>query len=95
MTSTATRRRKSSSNSQHRSVPDHTSLNHTRNLTRTQQHTSGNEQAEKDAGKETDEKLKEIKSIGDKEGHTVVENLLRAVTDVKPQVPDRVEQPVA
>ncbi|KAG2168243.1 hypothetical protein D6D19_06046 [Aureobasidium pullulans] len=59
------------------------------------QHTSGNEQAEKDAGKETDEKLKEIKSIGDKEGHTVVENLLRAVTDVKPQVPDRVEQPVA
>ncbi|THZ63926.1 hypothetical protein D6C86_02822 [Aureobasidium pullulans] len=63
--------------------------------TQTQQHTSGNEQAEKDAGKETDEKLKEIKSIGDKEGHTVVENLLRAVTDVKPQVPDRVEQPVA
>ncbi|CAD0086280.1 unnamed protein product [Aureobasidium mustum] len=59
------------------------------------QHTSGNEQAEKDASKDTDEKLKEIKSIGDKEGSTVVENLLRAVTDVKPQVPDRVEQPVA
>lgn len=95
MTSTATRRRKSSSNSQHRSVLEQASLNHTRNLTENQQHTSGNEQAEKDAGKETDEKLKEIKSIGDKEGHTVVENLLRAVTDVKPQVPDRVEQPVA
>ncbi|KEQ93827.1 hypothetical protein AUEXF2481DRAFT_307263 [Aureobasidium subglaciale EXF-2481] len=59
------------------------------------QHTSGNEQAEKDASKDTDEKLKEIKSIGDKEGSTVVENLLRAVTDVKPQVPDRIEQPVA
>ncbi|KAI4724609.1 hypothetical protein E4T49_07686 [Aureobasidium sp. EXF-10728] len=59
------------------------------------QHTSGNEQAEKDASKDTDEKLKEIKSIGDKEGSTVVDNLLRAVTDVKPQVPDRVEQPVA
>ncbi|KAI5209430.1 hypothetical protein E4T39_00876 [Aureobasidium subglaciale] len=59
------------------------------------QHTSGNEQAEKDASKDTDEKLKEIKSIGDKEGSTVVENLLRAVADVKPQVPDRVEQPVA
>lgn len=95
MTSTATRRRKSSSNSQHRSVLEQALLNHRRNLTQTQQHTSGNDQAEKDAGKETDEKLKEIKSIGDKEGHTVVENLLRAVTDVKPQVPDRVEQPVA
>ncbi|KAG9576325.1 hypothetical protein KCU97_g13788, partial [Aureobasidium melanogenum] len=59
------------------------------------QHTSGNEQAEKDATKDTDEKLKEIKSIGDKEGPTVIENLLRAVTDVKPQVPEKVEQPVA
>ncbi|KAH0388855.1 hypothetical protein E4T50_01554 [Aureobasidium sp. EXF-12298] len=59
------------------------------------QHTSGNEQAEKDATKDTDEKLKEIKSIGDKEGPTVIENLLRAVTDVKPQVPEKLEQPVA
>ncbi|KAG9966668.1 hypothetical protein KCU61_g353, partial [Aureobasidium melanogenum] len=58
------------------------------------QHTSGNEQAEKDATKDTDEKLKEIKSIGDKEGPTVIENLLRAVTDVKPQVPEKVEQPL-
>ena len=92
--STATRRRKSSSNSQHRCVSNQ-SYNHPRHLTFALQHTSGNEQAEKDASKDTDEKLKEIKSIGDKEGSTVVENLLRAVTDVKPQVPDRVEQPVA
>lgn len=60
-----------------------------------QQHTSGNKQAEKDADADTEEKLKEIKKIGEKDGNKVVENLLRAVTDVKPQIPDRVEQSVA
>jgi len=59
------------------------------------QHTSGNDQAEKDAGADVDEKLKDIKSIGDDKGPIVIDNLLRAVSDVKPVVPDRVEQPVA
>jgi V-type H+-transporting ATPase subunit G len=50
---------------------------------------SGNDKAQEDANKETDEKLKEIKEIGEKEGDQVVEDLLRAITDVKPQFIDR------
>ena len=59
------------------------------------QHSSGNEKAEKDAEKDTDAKLKEIKQIGDKSGKNVIDQLLRAVSDVQPVAPDRVEQPVA
>jgi len=58
------------------------------------QHTSGNKQAEQDADKESDEKLKEIKDIGGNTGSKVIEDLLKAVTDVRPEVPDRIEQPV-
>ncbi|KAL1296588.1 hypothetical protein AAFC00_000084 [Neodothiora populina] len=58
------------------------------------EHTSGNKKAEEDAEKENEEKLKEIKEIGGKQGQKVVEDLLKAVTDVKPIVPDRVAQPV-
>lgn len=61
----------------------------------TSQQTGGNAQAEKDADKDTEGKLKDIKKLGDKEGKKVVEDLLKAVTDVKPIVPDRVEQPVS
>ena len=57
------------------------------------QHTSGNKQAEEQAEKDTDEKLEEIKQIGQKTGPKVVDDLLKAVVDVKPIVPDRVEQP--
>jgi V-type H+-transporting ATPase subunit G len=57
------------------------------------QHTSGNKKAEEDAEKETQQKLEEIKGIGKKTGPKVVDDLLKAVLDVKPQVPDRVEQP--
>lgn len=53
------------------------------------QQSSGNKKAEDDANDETEEKIKEIKSIGDKGGDQVVDDLLKAVTDVKPQVPDR------
>ncbi|KAF7846385.1 hypothetical protein BT93_L4476 [Corymbia citriodora subsp. variegata] len=59
------------------------------------EHSSGNEQAEKDADKDTEEKVKEIKSIGDDKGPKVVEDLLNAVVDVKPVVPDRTEQPLS
>jgi V-type H+-transporting ATPase subunit G len=58
-------------------------------------HSSGNKQAEEQAEKDTQQKLDEIKQIGQKTGPTVVEDLLKAVTDVRPQVPDRVQQPVA
>ncbi|PPJ60229.1 hypothetical protein CBER1_08842 [Cercospora berteroae] len=59
------------------------------------QHTSGNKKAEEDADKETNQKLDEIKGIGKKTGPKVVEDLLKAVMDVQPQVPTRVDQPVA
>ncbi|KAI9682825.1 MAG: H(+)-transporting V1 sector ATPase subunit G [Bathelium mastoideum] len=55
------------------------------------EHSSGNQKAEEDANKDTEEKINEIKGIGDKEGKKVVEDLLKAVFDVKPEVPDRID----
>lgn len=60
-----------------------------------EQHTSGNEKASQDADKDTEGQLAEIKKIGDKTGNKVIEDLLRAVMEVKPIVPDRIEQPIA
>ncbi len=53
------------------------------------QHTSGNKKAEEDADKETENRIREIKEAGDKNGDEVVESLLRAVIDAKPEVPKR------
>lgn len=53
------------------------------------QHSSGNKKAEEEADKATDVKLKEIKDIGGKSGSKVVDQLLTAVTDVKPQPPSK------
>jgi len=39
--------------------------------------------------------VKSIKEAGGKKGDRVVEDLLRVVTDVKPEVPDRVHAPPA
>ncbi|KAF2017842.1 vacuolar ATPase-like protein [Aaosphaeria arxii CBS 175.79] len=49
------------------------------------EHTSGNKKAEEDANKETDEKIKEIEGIGKKSGPKVVEQLINAVTNAKPE----------
>lgn len=57
------------------------------------QQTSGNKEAEEDASKDADEQLKQIKEAGGKTGDKVVEDLLRVVTDVRPEVPDRVTAP--
>ncbi|CAK3752659.1 V-type proton ATPase subunit G [Lecanosticta acicola] len=57
------------------------------------QHTSGNQKAEEDAEKDTQQKLDEIKQIGQKTGPKVVDDLIKAVMTVDPQVPDRAEQP--
>jgi V-type H+-transporting ATPase subunit G len=54
------------------------------------QHTSGNKKAEEDAKKETDNLLVEIRRVGETGGNKVVDDLLRIVTDVKPQVPSQV-----
>jgi V-type H+-transporting ATPase subunit G len=51
------------------------------------QHSSGNQKAEDDAKKDTDGKVKEIDQIGSKSGSKVVEQLITAVTDAKPQPP--------
>ncbi|SMR43990.1 unnamed protein product [Zymoseptoria tritici ST99CH_3D1] len=59
------------------------------------QHTSGNEKAEQDANKDTEKQLNEIKQIGSKTGPKVVDDLLKAVMEPHPEVPDRAEQPVA
>ncbi|KAF4302264.1 vacuolar ATPase [Botryosphaeria dothidea] len=53
------------------------------------EHSSGNKKAEEEADKATDVKLKEIKDIGGKSGSKVVDQLLTAVTDVKPQPPSK------
>ncbi|KAI6712619.1 hypothetical protein JHW43_004847 [Diplocarpon mali] len=57
------------------------------------EHTSGNKKAEEDAGKDAETKMKEIKSAGKKGQDPVIKDLLKAVFDVKPEVPDRVEVP--
>ncbi|KAF1954527.1 vacuolar ATPase [Byssothecium circinans] len=51
------------------------------------EHSSGNKKAEDDAKKDTDEKVKEIEQIGEKSGSKVVEQLISAVTDAKPEPP--------
>lgn len=56
------------------------------------QHTSGNKAAEEEAEKDTQEKLKEIKQIGEKKGPKVVDDLIKAVLDVQLVVPERVSQ---
>lgn len=53
------------------------------------QQTSGNEKAEQEADKESDGKIKEIGEIKEKSGDKVVEDLLEAVTDVRPEPPER------
>jgi len=50
---------------------------------------SGNKKAEDDSAQDTDVKLQEIKDIGGEKGDQVVEDLLRAVTEIKPEFPDR------
>ena len=57
------------------------------------QHTSGNKKAEEDANRDAEEKVTEIKKAGGKTGEQVVEDLLKAVTDVRPEVPDRITVP--
>lgn len=51
------------------------------------QHSSGNQKAEEDAKKDTDVKVKEIEELGNKSGSKVVDQLIAAVTDAKPEPP--------
>ncbi|KAK0946075.1 hypothetical protein LTR29_002389 [Friedmanniomyces endolithicus] len=53
------------------------------------EHTSGNKAAEEQADKDTQKQLDEIKAIGEKTGPKVVQDLIKAVMTVEPEVPDR------
>jgi hypothetical protein len=57
------------------------------------QHTSGNKKAEEDANKDAEAQMKSIHEAGKKGQDKVVADLLKAVFDVKPRVPERVEMP--
>ncbi|CAI7654982.1 unnamed protein product [Penicillium pancosmium] len=54
------------------------------------EHSSGFKTAEADANKEAEEKLKGIEASGKKQGDKVVADLIKATTDVKPQVPEKI-----
>ncbi|KAI8964296.1 vacuolar ATPase [Daldinia sp. FL1419] len=53
------------------------------------EHTQGNKQAEDEANREADAKIKEIQAAGQKSQDKVVEDLLKAVFDVKPVPPEK------
>lgn len=54
------------------------------------QHSSGFKKDEEDANKEAEAKLAEIKDAGSKKGDKVVEDLIYAMVNVNPEVPDKI-----
>lgn len=57
------------------------------------QHSSGNKKAEEDAARDAEEKVQEIKKAGGKAGDKLIEDLLKAVTEIELEVPDRIVGP--
>ena len=57
-------------------------------LTRAQ-HSSGNKKMEEEANRDTERKLQEINQIGKSKGKKVVEDLLGALVNVKPEPPKK------
>lgn len=55
-----------------------------------QQHSSGYKKVEEDASKEADAKLAEIKEAGNKQGDKVVDGLIHALVDVKPEPSEKI-----
>ncbi|OGM43242.1 vacuolar ATP synthase subunit G [Aspergillus bombycis] len=54
------------------------------------EHSSGYKKAEEDANKEAEVKLQEIKEAGNSKGAKVVEDLINALTDVKPEASEKI-----
>ncbi|GAB1196153.1 hypothetical protein APSETT444_005420 [Aspergillus pseudonomiae] len=54
------------------------------------EHSSGYKKAEEDANKEAEVKLQEIKEAGNSKGAKVVEDLISALTDVKPEASEKI-----
>ncbi|GFF48418.1 conserved hypothetical protein [Aspergillus udagawae] len=55
------------------------------------EHSSGYKKAEEDANKEAEAKLQEIQAAGNEKGGKVVDDLINAVVDVKPQASDKIK----
>ncbi|RKF57327.1 V-type proton ATPase subunit G [Erysiphe neolycopersici] len=55
------------------------------------EHSSGNKKAEEDANIEVTKKIVEIKELGKKGQEKVIQDLLNAVYEVTPIVPDRIK----
>lgn len=53
------------------------------------QHNSGNKKAEDEADEAAQAKMKEIQEAGSRYGDKVVEELVKGVMDVKPEVPGK------
>ncbi|KAI7538546.1 hypothetical protein KC331_g10287 [Hortaea werneckii] len=53
------------------------------------EHSSGNKAAEEQAEKDAQKELDNIKEIGNKQGGKVVDDLVKAVMEVHPQVPNK------
>ncbi|WEW59852.1 proton-transporting ATPase [Emydomyces testavorans] len=53
------------------------------------EHSSGNKKAEEEANKDAEAKLREIQDTGKAKGDRVIEDLIHAVLDVQPEVPDK------
>ncbi|KAI9043539.1 uncharacterized protein KD926_003309 [Aspergillus affinis] len=54
------------------------------------QHSSGYKKAEEDSNKEADVKLQEIKQAGNSKGSKVVDDLIHAVVEVKPEASEKI-----
>lgn len=54
------------------------------------QHSSGYKKAEEDANKEAEVKLQEIQDAGKNKGNKVVEDLIHALSDVKPEPSEKI-----
>lgn len=54
------------------------------------QHSSGFKKNEEDANEEAEAKLVEIKDAGSKKGDKVVEDLIYALVNVNPEVPEKI-----
>ncbi|KAJ5806879.1 hypothetical protein N7474_010471 [Penicillium riverlandense] len=54
------------------------------------EHSSGFKKAEDDANNEAQAKLQEIKDAGKNKGDKVVQDLIHATTQVKPEVPEKI-----
>jgi len=54
------------------------------------EHSSGNKKAEDDANKEAEVKVQDIREAGRRKGDQIVDNLIHAVMDVRPEASQKI-----